>query len=127
MKAIITVLRPHESVRQDAAPVAAMYRDMGTLAAEQVVTRALGELALTMSGLVQQVRTRDLTDISRQVRRLQRMSEQLGLVSLGAVAGDVRLCLASGDGTAFAAVWARLMRVAERSLAPGKDLLDQSV
>ncbi|MDZ4095477.1 MAG: hypothetical protein U1D35_11300 [Paracoccaceae bacterium] len=127
MNATVTVLRPQDRVRQDVEPVAAMYRDMGTLAAEQVVTRALGELALTMSGLAQQVRTHELSDLARQLRRLQRMSEQLGLVSLGLVAGDVRKCLDIGDATAFAAVWARLMRVAERSLAPDKDLLDQSV
>ncbi|EEW26796.1 hypothetical protein [Rhodobacter ferrooxidans] len=123
----IVVLRPHDRVRQDAEPVAAMYRDMGTKAAEQVVTRALGELALTMSGLAQKVRAHDLTDLSRQLRRLQRMSEQLGMVSLGLVAGDVRNCLESSDVTAFSAVWARLLRVAERSLASDKDLLDQSI
>lgn len=127
MTSKIAVLRPHDRVRQNAEPVAAMYRDMGTSAAEQVVTRALGELALTMSGLAQQVRAHDLTDLARQLRRLQRMSEQLGMVSLGLVASDVRLCLDSGDVTAFSAVWARLMRVAERSLASDKDLLDQTI
>lgn len=123
----VTVLRPLERLCQDAEPVAAMYRDMGTKAAEQVVTRALGELALTMSGLAQQVRAHDLTDLSRQLRRLQRMSEQLGMVSLGLVASDVRSCLEVGDVTAFSAVWARLMRVAERSLSSDKDLLDQTI
>ncbi|MDT8857460.1 hypothetical protein RNZ50_20935 [Paracoccaceae bacterium Fryx2] len=127
MTGTVTVLRPKDRVRQDAEPIAAMYRGMGTSAAEQVVTRALAELALTMAGLAQQVRAHDLTDLARQLRRLQRMSEHLGMVSLGLVAGDVRLCLESSDATAFAAVWARLLRVAERSLASDKDLLDQSL
>lgn len=127
MLARVWVLLVQDRVLQDAAPVAAMYRDMGTKAAEQVVTRALGELALTMSGLASQVRSGDLSDTSRQLRRLQRMSEQLGLVSMGQVAGDVRHCLDRADTTAFSAVWARLIRVAEQSLAPDKDLLDQSV
>lgn len=127
MTGMVTVLRPVERVRQNAEPVAAMYRDMGTSQAEQVVTRALGELALTMLGLAQQVRKCDLTDLSRQLRRLQRMADQLGMVSLGRVAGDVRVCFGTGDVTAFSAVWARLMRVAERSLATDKDLLDQSI
>ena len=65
-------------------------------------------------------------DLMRQLRRLQRMAENLGMVSLGLVAGDLRDCLDRGDVTAFSAVWARLLRIAERSLASDKDLLDQT-
>ncbi len=123
----VTVLRPKDLLRQNAEPVAAMYRDLGTMQAEQVVSRALGELALTMSGLAARVRARQLDDLARQLRRLQRMAEQLGMESLGAVAADLRHCLDIGDATAFSAVWARLLRVAERSLAVDKALLDQSL
>ena len=104
-----------------------MYRNLGTASAEQVVTRALGELALTMAGLAQQVRRHELADLSRQLKRLQRMSENLGLVSLGTVAGDLRNCLEVADVTAFSAVWARLLRIAERSLSPDRDFLDQTL
>lgn len=116
-----------ERIRQDAEPIATIYRNLGTSSAEQVVTRALGELALTMAGLANQVRERDMEDLARRLRRLQRMSENLGMVSLGLVAGDVRDCLDKGDVTAFAAVWARLLRIAERSLASEKGLLDQTI
>lgn len=124
MTGIVVAFRPKERVRQDSEPVALMYRNMGTSAAEQVVTRALGELAMAMTGLSDQVRSHDMTDLGRRLRRLQRMAEQLGLVSLGHVAGDVRLCLDTADPTAFAAVWARLLRVAECSLAAEKGLMD---
>lgn len=123
----VTVLRPKERVRLDAEPIATIYRDLGTNAAEQVVTRALGELALTMAGLAQQVKARDLADLQRQLRRLQRMSEHLGMVSLGQVATEVRNCLDKGDSTAFAAVWARLIRIAERSLSTDAEVLDKSI
>lgn len=123
----VMALRPKERVRQDAEPIATMYRNLGTSSAEQVVTRALGELALTMSGLAVQVRAHEMGDLIRQLRRLQRMAENLGLVSLGLVAADVRICLDSGDVTAFAAVWARLLRIAERSLSTDKELLDQTL
>ena len=123
---LIVVLRPKERVRQDSEPIALMYRNMGTSAAEQVVSRAFSELAITMAGLVAQVRAGDWTDLAKRMRRLQRMAEQLGLVSLGQVAADIRLCLDTGDRAAFAAVWARLVRVAESSLAADKALLDQA-
>ncbi len=122
----VVMLRPRERVRQDAEPIATIYRNLGTTSAEQVVTRALAELALTMAGLTNQVRTHELTDVARQLRRLQRMSENLGMISLGLVAADARACLERADSTSFMAVWARLMRIAERSLAPDKALLDQS-
>ena len=123
----VLVLRPIERVLQDAEPITTMYRNLGTSSAEQVVTRALGELALTMSGLAVQVRAHEMGDLIRQLRRLQRMAENLGLVSLGLVAADVRNCLDSSDVTAFAAVWARLLRIAERSLSTDKALLDQTL
>jgi hypothetical protein len=121
----IKALRPKERVRLDAEPIAAIYRDLGNTAAEQIVTRALGEVALTLAGLAEQVRCHDLTDLHRPLRRLQRMAEHLGMVSLGTISAELRLCLDKGDATAIAAVWARLMRIAERSLATDKDLLDR--
>lgn len=123
----IVEFRPKDRIYQDAEPIALIYRSMGTHAAEEVVNRALGELALTMSGIAQQVRGRNMLDLARQLRRLERMSVQLGLVSLGTVSNDARTCLEGGDLTAFAAVWARLVRVAEVSLATEKGALDQQI
>ncbi|MBI1170997.1 hypothetical protein GC209_06320 [bacterium] len=123
----VVALRPNDRVRQDAEPIATIYRNLGTASAEQVVTRALTELAVTMSSLVAQVQAHELADMTRQLRRLQRMSENLGLVSLGQIAGDVRVCLERSDVTAFSSVWARLMRVAERSLAADRGLVSTQV
>jgi hypothetical protein len=127
MTCSIVPLRPVDRLRQDAEPIAAIYRDLDTQAAEQVVVRALGELALTMAGLAAQVHARDMGDLHRQLRRVQRMADHLGMVSLAQVACDVRQCLDSSDVTAFSAVWARLMRVAEQSLAPNGKPLDQTL
>ncbi|MBD3763550.1 MAG: hypothetical protein IE927_02130 [Rhodobacterales bacterium] len=124
--ATVTALRPDDRVQLDSGPIAAIYRDLGTAQAEQVVGRALGELALTMGELAERVRRRDLADLPRHLRRLQRMADHLGLITLGQAAGDLRLCLDTGDPTAFAAVWARLTRIAERSLAGNDALLDRT-
>ena len=127
MSGNVTALRPKEYVRLDAEPIAAIYRNLGTSSAEQVVSRALGELALTLAGLVEQVRQRELGDLGRGLRRLQRMADHLGMISLGLIAAEARICMDRSDATAFAAVWARLIRVAEASLSPDKELLDQSL
>ena len=60
---------------------------------------------------------------TRRLRRLQRMAENLGLITLGLVAADLTLCITCQDVTAFSAVWARLVRVAENALADQRSLL----
>jgi hypothetical protein len=122
----VAVLHPHEVVRQDVEAVAEIYRNLGAPTAEQVVSRALGELALTMAGIVEKVRVQDLRDLSRQLARLRRLAEDIGLVSLARVAGDAQACLERADSTAFSAVWARLLRVAERSLSTDQGVADLS-
>lgn len=123
----IVMLRPKDRLRQDVEAIATIYRNLGTVSAEGVVTRALGELAMTMSGLALQVRSKQSGDLIRQLRRLARMAENLGMLSLAQVAGDVSLCLKSEDATAFAAVWARLLRIAERQLSCEADLIGQTL
>lgn len=122
----VATLRPREVVRQDVEAIAEIYRNLGAPVAEQMVTRALGELALTMAGIAEKVRAQDLRDLARQLARLGRLAGDLGLCSLSTVAGDAKTCLERADGTAFSAVWARLMRVAERSLVTAPGLVDQS-
>ena len=127
MSGNVTALRPKEYVRLDAEPIASIYRNLGTNGAEQIVARALGELALSLAGLVEQVQRRELGDLGRGLRRLQRMADHLGMISLGLIAAETRICMDRSDATAFAAVWARLIRVAEASLSPDKELMDQSL
>ncbi|MFO1201930.1 MAG: hypothetical protein U1E58_04760 [Tabrizicola sp.] len=122
----VAALRPREVVRQDVEAIAVIYRNLGAPVAEQMVTRALGELALTMAGLAEKVRAQDLRDLARQLARLGRLSSDLGLLSLSSVAGDAKTCLERADGTAFSAVWARLLRVAERSLAAEEIMADRT-
>lgn len=122
----IATLRPREVVRQDVEAIAVIYRNLGAPVGEQMVTRALGELALTMAGIAEKVQAQELRDLSRQLARLGRLSADLGLLSLATVAGDARTCLERADGTAFSAVWARLMRVAERSLSADVGFADRT-
>ncbi len=123
----VVILRPKDRIRHDAEPISTIYRNLDKASAEQVVTRALGELAIGMAGLAEQVRSHDLTDLTRQLRRLRRMGENLGMVTFSHLCGEVKTCVEIGDVTAFAAVWARLLRVAERSLMPDKSWEDSGL
>ncbi|MGV8950164.1 MAG: hypothetical protein ACOH2M_03600 [Cypionkella sp.] len=123
----VVALRLKERVRQDVEPIATIYRNLGTTSAEGVVTRALSELALSMSGLANQVRNHQMGDLVQQLRRLGRMAENLGMVSLATVSIDLSTCIDRQDPTAFAAVWARMLRIAERCLSVEPDVLDQTL
>ncbi|MBA3908373.1 MAG: hypothetical protein C0524_00515 [Rhodobacter sp.] len=120
----VTALRPCEVVRQDVEAIAEIYRNLGAPTAELMVTRALGELALAMAEIAEKVRAQELRDLAGQLSRLRRLASDIGLVSLSGVANDARICLERADGTAFSAVWARLLRVAERSLSPDPGMAD---
>lgn len=122
----VVPLTPCEVVRQDVEAIAVIYRNLGAPTAERMVTRALGELALTLAGIAEKVRLQDMRDLALHLAQLRWLAKDLGLTSLSDVAGDAQACLERADGTAFSAVWARLLRVAERSLAPGAGIADQS-
>jgi hypothetical protein len=125
MSGRVVSLRPKERVCQDSGPIALIYRNMGTAAAEAAVNRALDDVAALVAVLAERVRQRNLADLDRRLSRMQRMADELGMVSLGAVAAQCAHCLAAGDATAFAAVWARLLRVAECTLEPDKGMVDR--
>lgn len=126
MMGILLTLRPQERVLQDGDAIASIYRSLGTAAADQVVSRALGELALVLAGLAAHIRNHELQAAERQLSRLRSMAENLGMLSLERAAADARQCLQGGDGTAFAAIWARILRIARRSLSPDCEFADIS-
>jgi len=128
MTAKVLAFRPRERIRLDAAPIGLIYRSMDTATAETVVSRALGEVGAAMTALRGRLSERQGPEpdptLPRDLRRLRRMAEQLGMISLGLVAEDLRLCLDAQDGVARAAVAARFLRVADMTLASGKGAAD---
>jgi hypothetical protein len=112
----VVVLRPFERLQDGCDELDGMCTDIGVEKARHLMARAAGEVALMLATLADQVRRHELADMAWQLRRLQRLAEGVGMMRLGQVAGDLRACLQAADVTGFAAVWARLLRVAERSL-----------
>lgn len=112
----VVTLHPQERVDEDAGAVLAILDRLGPDPGAKLVSRAVGELAMAVTVMSAQVERHELEPLPRALKRMQAMAAGVGMVSLAQVAEDARAVLMRGDATAFAAVWARLMRVAERSL-----------
>lgn len=114
--ASVVQLRLQERVDEDEGAIIAIFDRFGPDPGAKLVSRAVGELALALTVMSAQVDRHELGTLPRGLKRMQAMASGVGLISLSQVASDARAVLALGDATAFAAVWARLLRVAEQSL-----------
>lgn len=127
MMADMAALRHEEGVRLDPDRLMALYEDLGEAGAENVVTRAMEELAFRMSNMQEEFRTNDMETFARNARSLARVAGQVGMITLARVSRDVADCAAKGDAVAVAATWARLGRISDRSLVAAWDMQDMSV
>ena len=123
----VTVLQTTEYVRVDADRLAQLYAQLGERGAEDVVCRAMEELAARLAHADQQYRASDQAGLRKNARSLVAIAEQVGMQLLARVARDVTICIDVGDPVAQGAVLARLVRVGERSLFAVWDLQDLSL
>jgi len=120
----VTLLKQDETVALDADRLEALYLQLGESNAEDVVCRALEELAARLSYSERCHREGRLEDMRKSTRSLIAIADQIGMEPLARVAGDVTECIDNGDRTALAATFARLLRIGERSLCEIWDLQD---
>lgn len=100
---------------------------LGETSAEDVVCRALEELAARLSHTERCYRELRFEDMRKSARSLIAISEQIGMQLLADVARDVTSCIDSGDGTALSATLSRLLRIGESSLSEIWDVQDLSI
>jgi hypothetical protein len=123
----VTKLRLVEAVQVDQDRLGALYSDMDAANAEEVVCRAMEELALRMAQCERQYRAGDLAALRKSSRSLIAISDQIGMTVLADVARAVGDCTESGDQVALAATLGRLMRTGEGSLTAIWDLQDVTI
>ncbi len=104
-----------------------LYRQLGDAGAENVVCRALEELAARLSHTERCYRANELFDMRKNARSLIAIAEQIGMQKLAGVASDVTKCIDDEDWVALAATLARLLRIGESSLYEIWDLQDYSI
>lgn len=123
----ITLLQQTESIRLDAGRLEDLYVQLGRTGAEDVVCRALEELAARLAHTERCHRSGRRNELRKSARSLVAIAEQIGMQMLARVARDVTDCADTGDPVALAATLARLLRVGERSLSQIWDMQDYSI
>ncbi|SFU02622.1 hypothetical protein [Sedimentitalea nanhaiensis] len=124
---LVATLVQTETVRLNQDQLAALYQQLGHTGAEDVVCRAIEELAVRLSHCERLWREKDNAALRKSARSLIAISEQIGMNTLARVAGDVTGAVDAGDSAAVAATLFRLIRIGERSLTAVWDLQDLSV
>ena len=120
-------IRLNETVRVDQDQLGALYAQLGEAAAEDVVCRAMEELALRLSHCSRLHSAGHWDDLRKCARSLIAISEQIGMLVLARVAEDVLETLDARDGPAIAATLARLLRIGEQSLTAIWDIQDITI
>lgn len=121
------MLTQNERVRLDQDRLADLYLQLGEAGAEDVVCRAMEELAVRLAHAARMYHQGQIPELRKSVRSMAAISEQIGMQMLARVARDVTSCIDAGDANAVAATVARLMRIAERSLTAVWDMQDMTV
>ncbi len=120
----VAVLNRVEPVRVDPDRLAELWDKLGAHEAEDVVCRAMEELAVRLSFTERQFRHGKYAEMRKSARALMAISDRIGMTLLSRVAGDVIACADKDDEIALSAVLARLIRTGERSLTAIWDMQD---
>ena len=123
----VTMLAMSEPAQLDAEKLEQLYEELGDSAAEDVVCRAMEELAVKLAQTDRLYRSGQIAEMRKTVRSMGAIAGQIGMGTLARVAGDVLACVDANDGTALAAVLQRLMRMGESSLTQIWQLQDLSI
>lgn len=116
-----------ESVHLDHDKLGALYSDLGHAAAEDVVCRAMEELALRMSHCERLFVAGEMAELRKASRSLVSIADQIGMQLLARVARDVTECIDAADYVALGATLSRMIRTGEGSLTAIWDLQDLTI
>lgn len=108
---------PDEIVRLEPDRLVELCLQMGERGAEDVVCRAIEELALRLGKCERLWRAQDRAGLCKCARSLIAIADQIGMTTLARVAQDVTDCADSQDPAALGATLSRLMRIGDRSLS----------
>ena len=115
-----------ETVRLDPDRLTTLYAQLGEDGAEDVICRAMEELAVRLTYAERMYRSGQTGDLRKSVRSMAAIAEQIGMNLLARVARDVTAPIDPADDNELAAPLARLLRIGERSLSAVWEMRDLS-
>ncbi len=116
MVANILTVNHRENVHLDPQKLSDLYSQLGETSAEDVVCRAIEELAVRLTHCERLWRQNDVDNLRKSARSLIAISEQIGMMAMAKIARDVTSAIDASDSPAVAATLFRLIRVGETSL-----------
>lgn len=122
----VIALIPNDMVRLEPERLNGLYRQLGSAGAEDVVCRAVEELAVRLSNCNGLWQFKDNENLRKGARSIVAIADQLGMDTLACVARDVTKAIDANDSVAVAATLTRLLRIGERSLTAIWDMQDLS-
>ena len=120
--AAVVELRQSERILIDAPRLEALFHQLGDRAAEGFVMDSIEAISDRLAEIELANRKGVLEGVQVKAERVSDLCADIGLVSLAQVSADLGTAAARGDMIAYRAVWERLVRIGDRSLAQVWDL-----
>lgn len=124
---VIINLNPAEHVRLDRDRIVELGMRLGPVAAEDLISRTMEDLAVMLARVGRAYMGADLAQLARSAADIRQHAAHIGMTKLARVAADVEALAQARDSAALAAVVDRLSRLGERSLMAVWDLQEHSV
>ena len=110
-------LQPRERIVIDTARLDALCRRLGQNATEVFVIERVEQITDRLAEIDWQNRSDLISEAQLLARQVAVIAGEIGLVSLARVAADLAASAGAGDRAAYRAVWERLVRIGDESLA----------
>lgn len=114
---IVVELAPGEQIVLDHSRVGKLARQAGRLEAERIVMDRVEDIAARLARVEAFYRNDELGRMSPELTDVSALALEIGLISLARVCRDLALTAEYADRTSLTAVWARLVRIGDQSLA----------
>lgn len=110
-------LKQSDRIVIDAGRLEQLFKQLGDRAAEAHVMETVEDISDRLAEIEWQYRHGALDEVPPRAQRVTTLCADIGLTSLARVSRDLGISAGRGDLIAFRAVWERLVRIGDRSLA----------